>query len=755
MVAFVLVAAAGGILASGIAIPFAASASATTDEALRLFNEVPDDIKPGTLSQASTVYAANGQPLATFYSQNRIVVPLSQVSPAMQHAVIAVEDERFYEHGGVDPRGILRAVVNNLEGHDQQGASTLTQQYVKNVLLDQAQQAGDPFGMIEAREDSLARKAREMKLAIALEKQMPKNKILEGYLNVAQFGANNIYGVETAARYFFNKSAKDLTPVEAATIAGITNSPNKFDPTVKDAKGNPNYDEATKRRNIVLNKMWAQGYITTDEYNKAKATKIQDTLHITPVPTGCAAAGGAAFFCDYVIKEIISSPEFGKTQNDRAALLYRGGLKITTTLDVGKQAAAEARVTSEVPVGNTAGLAAALASVEPRTGKILAMAQNVPYDASANPAPGTTSINYAADFAHGGSRGFQPGSGFKPFALADYLEEGHTLNNMVSGTKVKWHSNNFHSSCGRIIIDSKGWGPANSEGNLSGPITVDKALYDSVNTAFADMATQMDLCRVAQTAYDAGFRPTISVSGKPLTSPQMSDIFVTPTMVIGTQNTSPLDMAAAYATFASNGTYCTPVAITKVVGANGKEMPVPQTQCNPNAMPANVAATVVSSMQKVLTQGTAAGDSLANGRPAAGKTGTNQLAAQTWFNGFTPDLSTSVWVGDPRGEADHRDIWFQGQHLTPLFGSSIAAPLWRDYMNDATANMPMTGFPAPDPALVGAPAAPPPAAPAQGGQNGQQAPPQNGGPFTFGPGAGNTPGGGGPGGGGPGGGNGH
>ncbi|MFP3713267.1 transglycosylase domain-containing protein [Puerhibacterium sp. TATVAM-FAB25] len=693
LLAFLLTAGAGGVLAAGLAIPLAAGASTATDSTVELFEEVPDELTPGPLSQASFVYAADGSLLATFYAQNRIVVPLDEVSDAMKNAVIAIEDERFYEHGGIDPRGITRAFANNLAGKSTQGASTLTQQYVKNVLIDQAEQEGDPFGVLEAREDSVERKLREAKLSIALEKEMSKDEILQGYLNVAQFGTS-VYGVETASHYYFDKSAKDLTPVEAATIAGVTKAPSQFDPTV-------NPEESQKRRDIVLNKMWSLGYISTEEYNDAISTPIADTLNVTPIEVGCQAADGAAFFCEYVIKEIMASPEFGETSGDRQELLYRGGLEITTTLDPAKQTAAEQQVTTQVPADNTAGLESAVVSVEPGTGKILAMAQNVPYDPSSDPEPGTTSVSYAADYAHGGSRGFHPGSNFKPFVLAEWLKTGRTLSQTVSASKVDRPLTAWHATC-RGRFGRETWGPANSEGNLTGNMSVLKATYLSVNTAYASMSTQLDLCDLRNTAWDMGFRPTVdNRTRQPLTNPTVEDVYVTPAMVVGTQNTSPLQLAAAYATIASNGTYCEPIAITKVAKPDGSEIKVPSANCNPDALPGNVAATMVYAMKNVLTIGTAHGMELAGGRPAAGKTGTNQLSAQTWFTGFTPQISTTVWVGEASGETPHFDVNFQGRYIRTLYGSSIAAPLWRDYMNQATDGMPVEDFPAPDPALIG------------------------------------------------------
>ncbi|MDR0481589.1 MAG: penicillin-binding protein [Cellulomonadaceae bacterium] len=706
LLAFVMVAGVGGVLAAGLFIPLAVGASATTEDAVSLFDEVPDELTPGALSQASFVYAADGHLLASFWAQNRIVVPLDEVSDYMKHAVISIEDERFYEHGGIDPRGMIRAVVNNATGASTQGASTLTQQYVKNVLIDQAEQNGDPFGVLEAREDSIARKLREAKLSVALEKTMTKDEVLQGYLNVAQFGVS-VYGVESAARYYFSTSAKDLTPVQAATIAGITKAPGQFDPTV-------NPDQSEVRRNIVLNKMWSLGYITTDEYNEAKATPIADTLNVTEIKIGCTAAGRSAFFCDYVIKEIMTNSEFGETTADRRELLYRGGLKITTTLDRKKQKAAVNTMKEHVPYPNSAGLESVIVSVEPGTGKILAMVQNVKYDPSSSPKKHTTSVNYAADFVHGGSRGFQPGSTFKPYVLAEWLRQGKTLATPVNATKVPRTTGMFRSSCSSFTIGSEGWNPANVDGNGAGYMSVLKATANSVNTAYVDMATKLDLCKVRNTAWDVGYRPTQTHKGVALTKPTIDDIFITPSMVIGTQETSPLGLASSFATFAAQGTHCNPVAITEVITADGTSLDVPSAKCKEHSIPKNVANTVTYALQEVMKSGSGKTATLAGGRPAAGKTGTSQLSAQTWFGGYTPSIATVVWVGEASGNPSHLNILFEGRRIAPMYGSSIAAPAWKAYTDKVLDGTKVEKFPAADPALVGRVSSSP-AAPAQSG----------------------------------------
>ena len=614
----------------------------------------------------------------------------------MINAVVAIEDERFWEHNGVDVRGISRALVNNFQGGDMQGASTITMQYVKNRLIDDAYRVGDWEGVAEAQSQSMARKAREASMAIALEQELSKEQILEGYLNLSQFGHGVIFGVEAAARFFFNTTAAELTPIQAATIAGITNAPARFDPT-----RNPRASE--HRRNLVLYRMAVNGFITRAEFDAARVVPVEDTLEITPVPRGCVVAEGAAFFCQYVINTILTSPEFGETHEERHALLNRGGLRIDTTLDPHLQAIAVEEVTSHVPVDNAVGLEAAIVTVQPGTGRILAMAQNVPFNEQQDPPEGTTSVNFSAGPLQGASRGFQPGSVFKNFVLAEWLNQGRTLREHVNASRVERPQSTWHAP-GCSAFGGASWGPRNAEGHEFGPTTVLRSSYRSVNTAFATMSTHLNLCEVAQTAWDMGFRPTTRTSAGGavvLTNPTVEDIEVTPAMIMGTQTTSPLSIASAHATLAADGTFCEPYAISRVVGADGRDLPLPSRTCTAGAVAPNVAATMNFALEHTMTHGTGRFSRLAGGRTSAGKTGTSQGSAQTWFVGYTPQLSTAVWVGSAEGEATHFNIRWNGRFVRTLFGSTVAAPLWRDFMNRAHEGLPNERFSAPDPALVG------------------------------------------------------
>ncbi len=254
------VSALAGVLMAAFFLPMVSAGSAAAKDGVDLFDSYPSELEVEPLNEASRIEASDGSLLAIFYSENRIMVPLEEISPHMQHAVVAVEDRRFYEHGGVDPRGMVRAFASNAAGGATQGGSTLTQQYVKNALLMDAVQRGDQEDQLEATSQTYGRKLREAKLALSLEKQWSKDEILNAYLNVAQFGPSQ-YGVETGARHYFNKSAVDLNPGEAALLAGVTNGPNQYDPVSHPEAGQ-------KRRNEVLGDMRRDGYITDAEYEK-------------------------------------------------------------------------------------------------------------------------------------------------------------------------------------------------------------------------------------------------------------------------------------------------------------------------------------------------------------------------------------------------------------------------------------------------------------------------------------------------------
>lgn len=708
LLSFCLVAGIGGVLAAGLVLPGVAAANGLTDVSATAFDDLPTELEQKPLPQKSEILASDGTLLATFYIQNRIVVPLDSVAPIMRQAVIAVEDRRFYEHSGIDPAGMMRAAVAGLAGK-KQGASTLTQQYVKNVFLDAAERAEDPAERArlkaEAQEndgaEGVARKLREAKIAITLEKTMSKDEILEKYLNIAAFGAS-VYGVESAARYYFSKPASELTYLEAATIAGITQSPSRWDP-VGPANETPEedaarYADSKVRRDKVLRDMQQEGYITKEELDTGVATPVEATLNVSPLRQGCmsadAAIPGSGFFCDYVTKVIANDPAFGETAKERTDLLYKGGLTITTTLVPGEQAIADAEVKAGVPVDDPSGVASAITSVEPGTGKITAMAQNRTYSALAEQGDRETSVNYNTSYQYGGSAGFPPGSTFKVFTLLEWLKQGKALQQTVDGTRLQYNMGEFTSCWGRLTGAPYKFG--NSEGGKAIRQSVLDATKNSVNSAYIQMASQLDLCGIMNGAAElgvtkAGNPNAVDGRGNPMGGGSFDPL---PAGVLGTDSTSPLQMANAYATFAANGTYCKPVAITSVVNALGEELPVPSAECTPNKIEPRYAAAMNYALSNVWS-GTA--KSLSKpGYPSAGKTGTTTSNEYNWFVGYTPLRSTAVWVGYSGAMRTMNGQTIAGQtYYRGPYGSSIAAPTWLRFMNQVLAGAPNPDFAAP------------------------------------------------------------
>ncbi len=705
LLSFVLVAGVSGVLAAGLVLPGVAVADEVTDLTVTAFDDLPTELEPTQLPEKSVILAADGTLLATFFSEDRVVVPLSEISVHLQHAVVAIEDKRFYQHAGVDPPGMLRAAVKGALGSSdegQQGASTLTQQYVKNVLIQAAatkETEAERLAAMQAATEAdgaegYARKLREAKLAIALEKQMTKDEILEKYLNIAQFGIK-VYGAEAAAQYYFGIPAKDLNYLQAATIAGVTQSPTHWDP-VRDPV------VSKERRDTVLLTMHEQGYITDDEFQAGLATPVEATLNPHPLRVGCVAASdavpGSGYFCDFVTKVIVNDETFGADAATRKALLYNGGLTITTTLDPGKQAIADAEVKAAVPVDDSSRLGHALVSVEPGTGKIIAMAQNRIYaPVAAN--PGEEPINFNTDFAYGASGGFAPGSTYKPFTLLAWLQAGHSLYEVVNGAKRPLNENMFRI-CGAKAGNAP-YTPNNSEGNGS-MMTVLDATRNSVNLAYLSMAMELDMCNIGDAAESIGVHRAKGRERDDGTIDRLlkgsTRFGVNPSNVLGTDVVAPLTMASAFAAFASGGMYCNPIAITSVTDTNGNPIEVPDAGCH-QAIEARVANTMNFALSGVW-QGTADGVG-APPFPSAGKTGTTSENEQTWFVGYTPRLATAVWLGDPKeSRRQVKRMYVGGKWVNRAFGATVSAPTWKRFMVQALAGGDNPGFAAPDDKLV-------------------------------------------------------
>ncbi|MFG3333398.1 transglycosylase domain-containing protein [Streptomyces tendae] len=648
---------AGAVLA-GIALPAVGALGLAAKGSVEGFDALPTNLKTPPLSQRTTILDAEGGTIATVYSRDRTVVDLKDISPYMQKAIVAIEDSRFYEHGAIDLKGVLRALNKNARsGEVSEGASTLTQQYVKNVFVEEA--GDDATKVAQATQQTIGRKIQELKLAIQVEEELGKKKILENYLNITFFG-QQAYGVEAASQRYFSKHAKDLNVQEAALLAGIVQSPSRYDPVNDEA-------EATKRRNIVLNRMAQVGDISTAEAEKAKKAPLG--LKVSKPKNGCiTAVNDASFFCDYVREVFLSEPVFGKTRKDRAKIWNQGGLTIRTTLDPKAQESVHQSLKDHVNKSDS--VAAASTLVEPGTGRIVAMGQSKPYGYGKD----ETEINYSVDHAVGGSNyGFPTGSTFKPFLAAAALEEN------VPATKeyASPYDMDYPSpiqTCDKPWINDSGYRVENENESEVGPYRLKEAMAKSVNTYFVQMLADIGLCPVASMADKLHVH-----QGNGDKLPQNPSA-----LALGSVGMSPLTMASAYATFASRGMYCTPVAIesiTQKVGNKQKSLEVPKSTCS-RAMTEKTADSVNTLLQGVVDSGTGKAAGLSD-RDNAGKTGTTDERKNAWFVGYTPNMSGAVWVGSASQKVEMKNITIGGVYHPLVFGGAVPGPIWKDAMTGA------------------------------------------------------------------------
>jgi len=691
LAAFVACAVVTGLLGAGFFIPTVGAAGALTRSSIDVFDSLPNEFTRAPVSQRSTILDAKGNVIATPYHVNRVVVPLAQVAPIMQKAQVAIEDSRFYEHGGVDVRGVLRALVANASGTSTQGGSTLTQQYVKLLLEETALKSGDQAAAQAATARSgvagVTRKLQELKFSIQLEKTMAKDQILEGYLNLVYYG-DRAYGVEAAASHYFNKSAKQLNLPEAAMIAGLSQNPGTSDPV--------HYpDKALARRNVVLERMRQLGLISANDLAAAKAVTLEQMMHVTATPNSCAGSGDNAYFCDYVVKWLETDPSLnaalGTTTDERTSKIFGGGLTIHTTLDPDVASAARQQILAKVPQNNDRRIGSAAVAIDPRTGEVRGMAQNTSYSIKPQNR-GETEVNWAVDTKYGGSVGFGFGSTEKAFALVTALEKGMPINSTVDAKTAgpqlaaTYTGADFPDACG---LGRQTWSVRNDELVPGGPTTLTHATARSINTAFVALVSQLGACTVRDTETRLGLHQSNGQPVKPYPA----------AITLGTDSVSPMTVASAYGSLGNNGIHCTPVPVQAITTSGGEALPVPKpgtTNCQQVVDP-DVAHGVAAIMSAVVSgEGTAAASALADGRPAAGKTGTTDGNNETWFVGYTPQLSTAVWVGTPFDNTQVLDnVTLGGQFYPVVYGASIAAPIWKAITDRVLNGQPNIPFPAP------------------------------------------------------------
>ncbi len=690
IMAFLGVSALSGVLAAGLLVPVAAAAGTGASASVDFFEQLPAELERAPLAQPTKMLASDGSLIATLYEENRQPVKLDAINENMTDAIIAIEDNRFYEHGGVDMEGIFAAAASNLSSDTTRGASTLTQQYVTNVLLNAG--SGQMSGS-----KTIGDKLREAKLAIAVEKKMSKDEILAGYLNLVPF-TGSVFGVEAAAQYFFNVDAKDLSVPQSAMLAGVVNGPSYYSP-----EANP--ERSLERRNLVLRSMLKYEKITQEEYDAAVKTDLG--LNITPLPAGCYGAVQADYFCQYVANKILNDSTFGETREIRQATLFRGGLTIKTTLNAKIQDAAKSSVMETAAAAKSSeGVGHSMVTVEPGTGNVLAMAQNT----KLNPAPDKKNsvFNFNVDKYDGGdptkpldgSGGFQPGSTFKPFTVAAWLDAGNALNDVVDGSKTTYPvGDTWEASClqgGEHVVGPEDYTPQNYNDEHYENYTVLKGLAQSYNTITMATAKQLDLCRIFDIAYAAGAHNGRGAEGK------LEKFKVMPAGLLGAENVSPLSMATAFATFSAEGLRCEPRGITSVTAVDGREFEVPGKSCE-QALPKDVARGVNYATQEVMKTGSGALLDV-GGVPAAGKSGTNNERSQTWFMTYTSSMSTASWLGNWKENKSLANLSIGGQVYPEIDGSFIAGPSLANMMQKVSGLVPAKEFQNPPSDMLYSPA---------------------------------------------------
>ncbi|MBX3194100.1 MAG: transglycosylase domain-containing protein [Microbacteriaceae bacterium] len=682
-----------GVLATVMVAPAIAVTGITANNTIGIFESLPDYIQINAGHQQNEIVAIdkNGDyfHIATIFDQNREEVDLNQMSDYLKWAAIAGEDRRFRDHGGVDVPSVIRAAIG---GGQSGGASTLTMQTVRNILVQQALNQTNEDGSAVSDEKikadiekalapTIDRKLKEMKLAIGLEKRYSKDEILQAYLNIAGFGGNT-YGVQAASLQYFSKNASDLTLAEAASLIAIVQYPN-----LRDLQSEDRYAANQKRRDVIINNMYNEGYVTKAERDEALATPV-DSDFVKPTPTNSGCLGATKYFafaCDYVLNSVFELDSLGSSPEERKANFKRGGYTIVTSINPSLQVTATKIVQSAAPKNeNRFQLGAAVTSIQVNTGRILIMTQNKDYN---NTLEGggrtTTAVNFSADIAHGGSVGFQPGSTYKPYVLLAFLDAGHGLQEAFNASKLEVNQAIFADSCGGP------WGGKfkyKNDSGEKGSYTVMRGTAGSVNSVFVQMASKVDQCSIKKLAQSIGVH---NASGAALST--------RPSCAIGgcENNIAPITAAAAFAAIANKGVYCAPTIVDRIIDRDGNVLPGQSGNCGQSAVSPAVANTATYAMQGVFTNGTANSSNPHDGTPYMGKTGTTDNAIHVWMVGSSTKVSTAVWVGNIKGKQSLRQIAVNG-----IQAALLRHVIFRPVAQAIDSFYPGGAFPEPDPSLL-------------------------------------------------------
>ncbi len=662
-----IVAAVMGVVVAGLAIPFAGVLGIGAKSLSHSVEDLPANLRTQPLAQQTKIVDQSGTTVATLYDQNRINVPLSQISRKMVKSIVAIEDYRYYQHGALDLKGTLRALVTNqASGGAVQGGSSITQQMVKMTLVDQAKTAKQRKA---ATADTYARKLTELRYAIAFEQNYSKDWILERYLNIAYYG-DGAYGVQAAARHYFDTNAKDLTLLQGATLAGLVKNPSGYDPIT-------NRDRGIQRRNVVLDRL-AQLHVI--KQHRADVLKKKPLgLHPVATPNGCVNSS-APFFCDYVVNYLEQDPALGKTVDARKKLLYTGGLTIHTTISLRDQRAADTSVHNHVfPTDQAIG---ALAMVQPGTGDVKAISQSRPMGRDAK--AGQTYLNYVVPQKYGDSNGFQPGSTFKAFVLAAAIQQGIPLSQMIaSPPQVHIPMSQYRVCGGKSFQSTDTWSPHTS--TISGTMNAYTGTQESVNTFYAKLELQTGLCEPYRLAKAMGIG---------LDDPATEMV---PSFTLGVASVSPLELADAYATFAARGLHCDPRPVVSIDDSNGNQLKSYDPQCQ--QVIAAPVADAVNDVLRGVQSPTGFGADLILNQESAAKTGTNDNNMSVWYMGYTPNLATASMIAGANSLGHWITLNSQtiGGHFTDVaHGSTTAGPMWYGAMSQIQRWLPDATFTPPN-----------------------------------------------------------
>jgi membrane peptidoglycan carboxypeptidase len=635
-----------GIVIAAAAFPVVGVSGLAAKSASDSFSDLPSEIRIPPLPEASTLFANDGRtPVASFFDENRKNVKLADVAPVMREAIVAAEDNRFYEHKGVDARGILRAFVRNQSsGEVTQGASTLTQQYVRSILK---YSATNPTQRRAATEDTAGRKLREIRYAIALEKELSKEQILENYLNITYFG-NGGYGINAASEAYFSKTPSQLTLSEAAMIAGMAQDPTQYNPVHNTAYGTR---PAIDRRSYVLNQMVKLKYVTQAQADAAEKTPLG--LHARPNVQSCEySKPGYGFFCGWFLDWWQANPAFGRSTSERLNKLRKGGYRIVSSIDVRMQAAAQKQVDKALSAYSR--FATGIVVVQPGTGRVQAMAINRKYGIQNN--PGGKTYPYTENPLLSGSTispGYQAGSTFKMFTMLAALQQGIPLSHTIYAPQQ------FVSQYIGGCKTGKYYCPHNADARMTGVQTLSSGFGESVNTYFVQLEQQASVKSAIAAAQSAGVVFRGSKDLKNIKWAQ-SSYQAWGSFTLGTAQVTPLDMANAYATVAARGRYCQPLPVKSVTDRDGQQLASANPSCKQAFSPqvADAASDAArcpvgdGSMSGISCTHPGGGDTATSvgraiDRPIAGKTGTTDDNNAGWFVGYTPNLAAASFIANP------------------------------------------------------------------------------------------------------------